>query len=139
MPSFQITLSPKRRAATRFIGQVRRQLQRALAEEKATHGATQSGVARKLDVHRSVISRELRGQKDIGLGRVAEFAWALGLEPHLELKRAAQPGLKGFGNIRHASKIAPGSAGRHACQRRLIGKLRHYPEDATVDPRRDID
>jgi plasmid maintenance system antidote protein VapI len=89
MPSFQITLSPKRRAATRFIGQVRRQLQRALAEEKADNGVTQSGIARRLDVHRSVISRELRGQKDIGLGRVAEFAWALGLEPHFELKRTA--------------------------------------------------
>jgi plasmid maintenance system antidote protein VapI len=88
MPSFQITLSPKRRAAARFIGNVRRTLQRALAEAHRDDGVTQSEVARRLDVHRSVISRELRGQKDIGLGRVGEFAWALGLEPHFELREA---------------------------------------------------
>ena len=86
MPSFQITISPKRRAATRFIGQVRRQMKRALAERREADGTTQTAVANKLDVHRSVINRELNGKNDIGLGRVGEFAWALGMEPHLEFR-----------------------------------------------------
>jgi transcriptional regulator with XRE-family HTH domain len=80
MPSFQIAIKPSRRAAGRFISHVRRTLQLALAEEQEQTGITQSDVARKIDVHRSVISRELNGRKDITLGRVAELAWALGRE-----------------------------------------------------------
>ena len=34
MPSFQITLSPSRRAASRFVEKVRRSLQQALAEQE---------------------------------------------------------------------------------------------------------
>lgn len=86
MASFQITLTPKRRAATRFIVGVRRSLQRAFADQRTEDGLTQSDLARRLDVHRSVITKELRGQKDISLGRVAELSWALGREPHFELR-----------------------------------------------------
>ena len=78
MPSFQITLSPSKRAAGRFVHGVRRGLQKALAEESAKRGLTQSAIANAIGVHRSVINKELRGQKDITLGRIAELAWALG-------------------------------------------------------------
>jgi transcriptional regulator with XRE-family HTH domain len=78
MPSFQISVSPSRRAAGRFITRVRRAIQKALAEQGQQHGLTQSDIARAIGVHRSVINRELRGQKDMTLGRVAELAWALG-------------------------------------------------------------
>ena len=74
MASFQIGITPSKRAAARFIGAVRRGLQMALAEE----GISQSDLARELEVHRSVISREIRGDKDITLGRVAELAFLLG-------------------------------------------------------------
>lgn len=86
MPSFQISITPKRRAAARFVGEVRRTLNRALADARGT-GATQSSVARALGIHRSAVNRELRGTKDISIGRIGEFAWALGLEPHIELRR----------------------------------------------------
>ena len=86
MPSFQIAITPKRRAAARFVVAVRRKLQKALVDT----GVTQTSIAKKLGVHRSVISRELRGTNNISLGRVAEFAWALGLEPHFEFKRPPQ-------------------------------------------------
>lgn len=86
MSSFQITVSPNRRAAARFIGRVRRDLIKAVTRKKATEGISQSEIARRIDVHRSVISRELRGYNDLTLGRVAELAWALGLEPSFELK-----------------------------------------------------
>jgi ribosome-binding protein aMBF1 (putative translation factor) len=78
MPSFQITLSPGKRAAGRFVHAVRRSLQRTLMEERDKRGLTQSAIANAIGVHRSVINRELRGEKDITLGRVAELAWALG-------------------------------------------------------------
>ena len=90
MPSFQITISPSKRAAGRFVYRVRRALQKALAEEQEKRGLNQSAVARAIGVHRSVINRELRGRKDITLGRVAELAWALGRRAVLELPEERQ-------------------------------------------------
>jgi transcriptional regulator with XRE-family HTH domain len=88
MPSFQITLSPTKRAAGRFVYGVRRKLQKALAEEKKKRGLTQTAIASEIGVHRSVISRELRGGKDITLGRVAELASALGRIAIIEFPEA---------------------------------------------------
>src|SRR5665811_218708 len=88
--SFQITLTPSRRAAGRFIAHVRRSFQRLLAEEKARAGISQSDIARMIGVHRSVINREIRGKKDITLGRVAELAWALGCTPRIVFDRCEQ-------------------------------------------------
>src|SRR5687768_1852137 len=86
MPSFQISLSPRRRAAARFVSSVRRALQKALVEEHLTRGLTQASIARELKVNRSVSNRQLRGEKDITLGRVAEIAYALGRKATLELR-----------------------------------------------------
>lgn len=86
MSSFQISVTPSRRVAARFIAHVRREIQKALAEEGARKGLTQSDLARGIGVHRSVISRELRGYKDLTLGRVGELAHALGREPTFSLQ-----------------------------------------------------
>jgi transcriptional regulator with XRE-family HTH domain len=85
MSSFQITITPSERAAGRFVSRVRRAIQKALAEETQKNGITQSDIARAIGVNRSVISREIRGHKDITLSRVGELAWALGRVPMLEL------------------------------------------------------
>jgi plasmid maintenance system antidote protein VapI len=85
MSSFQIAISPKRRAAGRFIARVRRVLQAAYVEENERSGMTQSDLARAVDVHRSVISRQLNGREDMTLGRVAELAWAMGRDIVFEL------------------------------------------------------
>src|SRR4051812_45913100 len=85
MPSFQIAIDPNRRAAARFVGQVRRAIQKALAEEQKRRGLSQSDIARAIGVNRSVINRELKGFKDITLGRVAELAWAMGRAPSFNL------------------------------------------------------
>lgn len=85
MASFQIALSPSRRAATRFIGSVRTALQQALKEEKVQRRLDQSEIAEMIDVHRSVISRQLNGKADISLARVAELAWAMGREIEFSL------------------------------------------------------
>jgi ribosome-binding protein aMBF1 (putative translation factor) len=85
MTSFQIAVSPSRRAAGRYITKVRRAFQKALAEEQKKSGLTQSEIARKIGTHRSVINRELRGQKDISIGRAGELAWAMGRKPIFDL------------------------------------------------------
>ena len=82
--SFQITISPSRKAAARFVTAVRRAIQKAYIEEQKA-GLTQTAIARAIGVHRSVINRELRGKKDLTLGRVAELAWAMGRVPSLAL------------------------------------------------------
>ena len=89
--SFQISLTPTRRAAAYFIGEVRDKLVEALVDRNRANGLTQSDVAREIGVHRSVINKELRGRKDITLGRVAELAEAMGflidfklVEPQIE-------------------------------------------------------
>ena len=78
MSSFQVTITPSKRAAGRVISRARRVIQRALAEEAHRHGLTQSDLARALGINRSVINREIQGTSDITLGRVGELAWALG-------------------------------------------------------------
>lgn len=90
MTSFQIAISPSKRAAGRFISKVRRALQRALVEEQAISGINQSAVAEAIGVHRSVVSRELNGRQDITLGRVAELAWAMGREIDFQLVKPEQ-------------------------------------------------
>ena len=85
--SFQITISPNRKAAARFITQVRRTILKAYAEEQKATGLTQTAIARALGIHRSVINREMKGLKDMTLGRVAELAWAMGRVPTLDLPK----------------------------------------------------
>ena len=91
MTSFQISLSPSRRTAGRFIAKVRKSLQKAVVEEGESNGITQSDIARSIGVHRSVVSRELNGRRDITLGRVAELAWALGYQANLQLIKPEMP------------------------------------------------
>ena len=85
MPSFRISITPSRRVAARFVGGVRRKVLKALEEENKKRGLKQTDMARTIGVHRSVINRELRGKKDITLGRIGEFAFALGREPFFDL------------------------------------------------------
>jgi IS30 family transposase len=82
MPSFQISLSPNRRAAARFIDHVRTTLQIAVSKS----GISQSDIARSLGIHRSVVNRELKGYQDITMGRVAEIAWTIGMKPTFALE-----------------------------------------------------
>ena len=87
MMSFQISITPKRRAATEFINNVRRMLQRTLVDS----GMTQAEIARALGVDRSVVNRELRGHNNLTLGRVAELAWAMKHKAQFDLHPIALP------------------------------------------------
>lgn len=93
--SFQISLSPSKRAAGRFVGKVRRSLQKALSERP---DISRAEIARELDVHRSVITRQLSGTKDISLSRAAEIACLLGYDIDFDLVRQSSKEVVGNGN-----------------------------------------
>ncbi len=84
MSSFRIAISPKRRAAARFMAQARRSLVQALASNTAIN---QSDLSRALEIDRSVVSRQLNGTANLTLRGVAELAWAMGCRPELRLIR----------------------------------------------------
>jgi len=87
MPSFRISIKPGRRVAARFVTGVRRKILQAIEEENIK----QTDIARTMGVHRSVVNRELRGKKDFKLGRVAEYAHALGRVPLFDLPDDEHP------------------------------------------------
>lgn len=84
--SFQIGITPNRRASTRFIGKVRRALIQLLADNE---DVSRTQIADAIGVHRSVITRQLNGQADMSVGRIAEIAWALGYRPVIDFERVA--------------------------------------------------
>lgn len=89
MNSYLFDIGGKKRAAARFIGRVRAELQRALISEKATRKLTQQAIAKLIGVNRSVINRQLMGYENMTLRSVAELAWALGWDILFELRKPA--------------------------------------------------
>jgi len=87
MPSFQISISRTKRTGGRFAAKVRRELQKAFAEEQRARGLKQADLARELGVHRSVVNRQLIGVENLTLVRVGELAEALGREPDFILRK----------------------------------------------------
>jgi len=86
MTFFRFDVHGRSRTAGRFIGRVRRELLRAISEEKR-EGLTQQELARRLESRRSNINRQLAGEDDITLRSLAELAWALDREIAFELRR----------------------------------------------------
>lgn len=76
--SFQITITPSKRAAGRLITAVRRALQMIYVSEQKRRGLKQTDIARKMGVHRSVVNKLLHGRENLTLGKVGELAWAMG-------------------------------------------------------------
>jgi hypothetical protein len=131
MQSFRLSITPKRRAAARFVGQVRRALQRTLAENQDLN---QAGVARALEVDRSVITKQLRGDGNISLSRVGELAWAMGVVPELVFRKPAKEvgdngpqevpamidALSASGSTSPRASVFSGSAGRFIEKREIV-------------------
>ncbi|MGJ3263754.1 MAG: helix-turn-helix transcriptional regulator [Salinarimonas sp.] len=88
MTSFRLPLHPRKRAGSRFFGRVVEELQRVLADERKARGLTQQQVATLLEVNRSVVNRRVLGRDNLTVRTLAETAWALGYEPHLEFRKA---------------------------------------------------
>ncbi|GAA3113779.1 hypothetical protein GCM10010520_67310 [Rhizobium viscosum] len=89
--SYELKIDPKKRAASRFIGKVRKALVSAAIDEKSLSGINQQKVAASLGVNRSVINRMLKGDGNLTLRSIGELAWALGWEPEFTMKRRAEP------------------------------------------------
>src|ERR1700761_5727831 len=89
MTFFRFDIDARSRTAGRFIGRVRRELLKAITEEKG-EGLTQQELARRLDSQRSNINRQLSGESEITLRSLADLAWALDREITLELRRPTQ-------------------------------------------------
>ena len=86
MTFFRFNIDARSRTAGRFIGRVRRELLRAVVEEKSV-GLTQQELARRLESRRSKINRQLSGESEITLRSLADLAWALDREITFELRR----------------------------------------------------
>jgi hypothetical protein len=86
MPSFNFDIGEKERAGSRFLSDVRDELQRALAAEKSRRKMTQQEIANLLETSRAVINRQIMGLENIGIKRVAEILWAIGWEPYFEAR-----------------------------------------------------
>jgi transcriptional regulator with XRE-family HTH domain len=84
--SFNFDIGGRARLAGRFIGRVRHELLRVLSEKKAENGISQQALAQKLNVHRSLINRQLSGEANLTLRSLADLAWALDMEISFELK-----------------------------------------------------
>ena len=89
--SFQIRLDPRKKAASRFILAVRAALQEALTEEAESGRTTKSQIAERLGIHRSAVTRRMKGTENLTLRTLAEMAWALGRRPTFTLERATTP------------------------------------------------
>ena len=87
--SFQFDIGSRARNAGRFIGRVRNELLRALSERKKEEKLSQQELAKKLEVHRSLINRQLSGESNLTLRSLADLAWAMDMEISFELKKPA--------------------------------------------------
>jgi transcriptional regulator with XRE-family HTH domain len=87
--SFHFDIGSRARNAGRLIGRVRSELLRALSERKKEDNLSQQALAQKLDVHRSLINRQLSGETNLTLRTLADLAWAMGMEISFELKKPA--------------------------------------------------
>lgn len=92
MTSYVFDIGEKARKASRFIGHVRMELQKALVAEKAARKITQQQIANQIGVNRSVINRQLTGTENLTLRSVAELAWALGWDIDFALKKPINHG-----------------------------------------------
>ena len=86
MPSFEFEIGERERVGSRFLSDVRDEIQRALASEKSKRKITQQEIANLLETSRAVINRQIMGLENIGIKRVAEILWAIGWEAHFEAR-----------------------------------------------------
>ncbi len=75
--SFQIDVAPKDLWAARFVGKLRRELQRAYEEARDRRGMKRIRLAEKLGVDRSQITRWLKGTSEMTMTSYAHLLWAL--------------------------------------------------------------
>lgn len=78
MPSFRTQISKRRQIFLLLASQVERQLRDAYDRRFQEGKETQSSLADKLGVNRSVVHRRLTGSVNMTVETIADMAWALG-------------------------------------------------------------
>jgi transcriptional regulator with XRE-family HTH domain len=85
MSSFRLKIDPKQRAVGAWIGDVRVELQRVY-DIRRREGVTKNQIAGLLGIHRSVITRRLKGADAMNMRSLAEFVWAIGGRPRFSVE-----------------------------------------------------
>ncbi|NLS17609.1 helix-turn-helix transcriptional regulator [Rhizobium sp. P40RR-XXII] len=87
--SFRFEIGARARAASRFIANVRSDLIAAAVERRSQTGFTQQQLAEQVGVSRQELNRYFCGQRELPLRSIADLAWALDKEIHVELRDPA--------------------------------------------------
>lgn len=85
---FKINLPPHKRAAGRFIGQVRRDLIKVVEEAAFKYGKTRASMARNIGCDKAVITRKLSGKSDLTLRSISEIAYEANVRPRIVFEKA---------------------------------------------------
>ncbi len=92
MTFFRFDIGVRARRASRFFGEVRHELLKALMEEKGK-GLSQQELADRLQIPRSQLNGRLAGCSALSLRALSNLAWALDREITIELRpRGARQG-----------------------------------------------
>lgn len=78
MRTFKRQPDNRRSVYLKLVGEIEGQLRQAYAKRHEQGLETQAGLAKKLDVDRSVIHRRLTGRTNMTIQTVADLVWALG-------------------------------------------------------------
>ncbi|WP_113384679.1 helix-turn-helix domain-containing protein [Rhizobium sp. SYY.PMSO] len=84
--SFRFEIGPRARAASRVTANVRSDLVAAILERRSEKGFSQQRLAEMVGVSRGDLNRYLCGRRELPLRSIADLAWALDKEIHIELR-----------------------------------------------------
>ncbi len=84
--SFRFEIGARTRAASRFVSNVRSDLVAAIMARRTERGITQQQLAEFVGVSRRDLNSYLCGQRELPLRSIADLAWALDKEIHVELR-----------------------------------------------------
>lgn len=99
--SYQLKIDRRSSNAGRFISRTHRELQNAFSES----GLKQYQLAEKLNCNKSHVNRVLTGKENLTLRTIADFAWALGYFPKLELLKKDPPTGANISSLTHTLDI----------------------------------
>lgn len=132
MTCFRFDVGARRRKAGRLIGRVRSELLEALWEELLASNMTIDDLARKLNVPRSTINKQLEGGAKLTLRALADLAWALDRDVTFELTRRVE--ISGQNSGRDTSTV-------HTTQMKVVGEQKAtsstlpYPANSRITVR----
>ncbi len=78
MTSYRFQINERSRQVGRMVGAAQRSLQQAFSEAKDECGFTQAELARKLEMDRSLLNRQLTGESNLTIRTLADLAWSIG-------------------------------------------------------------